>query len=140
MTVELSVRFSWRKIGEVALDGQGKLKFPQAPARPGLYRFDVTGPSGRQAYIGETDTLDRRFQHYRTPGPSQSTNIRLNALMREIVKGGGSVSVAVVTDGVTVALDGGEKAARLELKAERVLLEHAAIYAARALGLPIINA
>lgn len=139
MTVELFVRFSWRKIGGVTLDPQDKLKFPPAPARPGLYRFDFAGAGGSQAYVGETDTLDRRFQHYRTPGPTQSTNIRLNALMREIIKSGGSIGVSIMTDGAIVAMNGGEKPPRLDSKSDRVLLENAAIYAARASGILLVN-
>jgi hypothetical protein len=139
MTVELSVRFSWREIGHVELDPRGKLRFPRAPSRPGLYRFDVAGVSGKRVYIGETDTLDRRFQHYRTPGPSQSTNIRLNALMREVITAGGAVSVSIMTDGAVVAMNGVETPPRLDLKSDRVLLEHAALYAARGAGLALVN-
>ncbi len=140
MKIELSVRFLWRKIGDVEIDRQDKLKFPQAPSHPGLYRFDFTEAGGNQAYVGETDTLDRRFQHYRTPGPTQSTNIRLNALMREIIKSGGSIGVSIMTDGAIVAMNGGEKPPRLDSKSDRVLLEHAAIYAARESGISLVNA
>jgi len=51
----------------------GKLSFPLAPEVPGIYRFDL----GELVYVGETDRLRRRFQHYRTPGP---THIRIFAL------------------------------------------------------------
>ena len=49
-------------VGRVGLDPQGKLTFPRAPSRPGLYRFEFDGAKGSQEYIGETDKLDRRFQ------------------------------------------------------------------------------
>jgi hypothetical protein len=71
MPVEMTLMFEWEPLGRVGLDPQGKLVFPRAPSRPGLYRFEFDGAKGRQEYIGETDTLNRRFQHYRTPGPSQ---------------------------------------------------------------------
>ena len=48
--------------------------------------FVFTGADGIHLYIGETDSLNRRFQQYRTPGPTQTTNIRLNLLMRKIIK------------------------------------------------------
>ncbi len=128
-----------REIGRVSLDAQGKLKFPAAPKRPGLYRFDLTGKIGTQAYIGETDALDRRFQHYRTPGPSQSTNIRLNALMREIIAAGGAIAVAVMDGGAVIIVGGHEMPARLDHKADRVLLEQAAILAARDAGTALVN-
>src|SRR5205807_614480 len=121
--------------GRVTLDSQGKLAFPRAPSRPGLYRFEFDGPKGRHEYIGETDTLDRRFQHYRTPGPSQSTNIRINALMREVVNSKGAVGVSVVVDGARITMGTRTKPPRLQNKSDRVLLEHAAIYVAREAGI-----
>jgi len=139
MRVELSLRFSWRNIGDVELDQQGKLRFPRAPSRPGIYRFDVAGVSGKRAYIGETDTLDRRFQHYRTPGPTQSTNIRLNALMSEVIKAGGRVSVSVMTDGAVVTVNDSETQPRLDIKSDRVMCEQAAIFASRENGLSLVN-
>lgn len=139
MSIELSVRFSWRSVGNVRRDEQGKLVFPRVPSRPGLYRFELDGTAGQQIYIGETDTLNRRFQHYRTPGPSQSTNIRLNALLGEILAASGSVSVAIVIDGAVITIGSMEIPPQLDIKSDRVLLEHAAIYAARASGAPLIN-
>ncbi len=139
MMVDLSVHFSWREIGQVELDSQDKLKFPKSQPRPGLYRFELAKGGVSQTYIGETDTLDRRFQHYRTPGPSQVTNLRLNALMREVIASGGSVAVYVHTEGAVVAIEGDRKPPRLDLKPNRVLLEHAAIYAAREAGSSLLN-
>jgi hypothetical protein len=68
MPVEMTIKFEWNALARVGLDPQGKLAFPRAPSRPGLYRFEFDGAKGRQEYIGQTDTLGRRFQHYRTPG------------------------------------------------------------------------
>lgn len=138
MLVEFTTKFEWHEIGQVMLDAQGKLKFPRAPAHPGLYRFELAGEEGMQVYIGETDTLNRRFQHYRTPGPTQPTNILLNGLMRRTIEAGGSVNVAVVADGIV--LNGGEHAVQLGLKSDRVLLEHAAVFAARTGGARLVNA
>jgi hypothetical protein len=140
MPVEMTIKFEWNALARVGVDPQGKLAFPRAPSRPGLYRFEFDGAKGRQEYIGETDTLARRFQHYRTPGPSQSTNIRLNALMREIIKSNGTVGVSIMFDGAAIAMDGRTKPPRMQNKSDRVLLEHAAIYAAREAGVSIVNA
>src|SRR5258708_7626463 len=138
MSVEMTIKFEWNALGRVGLDPQGKLAFPRAPSRPGLYRIEFDGAKGRQEYIGETDTLDRRFQHYRTPGPSQSTNIRLNALMREVINSNGAVGVSIMIDGATITKDGQTKSSRMQSKSDRVLLEHAAIYAAREAGISIL--
>jgi hypothetical protein len=80
----MTIKFEWNTLARVGLDPQGKLAFPCAPSRPSLYRFEFDGAKGRQEY-GETDTLGRRFQHYRTLGPSQSANVQLNALMHEVI-------------------------------------------------------
>jgi hypothetical protein len=140
LRAEITIIFEWIALGRVALDSQGKLAFPRAPSRPGLYRFEFEGPKGRQEYIGETDTLDRRFQHYRTPGPSQSTNIRINALMREVINSNGAVVVSIVVDGARITMGTRTKPPRLQNKSDRVLLEQAAIYVARQVGISIVNA
>ncbi|MGO8976324.1 MAG: hypothetical protein ACLQNV_22725 [Steroidobacteraceae bacterium] len=136
----MTIKFEWSALARVGLDPQGKLAFPRAPSQPGLYRFEFDGAKGRQEYIGETDTLDRRFQHYRTPGPSQSTNIRLNALMREVINSNGTVGVSIIVDGASVTMDGRTRSPRMQSKLDRVLLEHAAIYAAREAGISVVNA
>jgi hypothetical protein len=139
MPVEMTIRFEWNTLPRVGLDRQGKLVFPRAPSRPGLYRFEIDGAKGRQEYIGETDMLDRRFQHYRTPDPSQSTNVRLNALMREVINSSGAVGVSIMVDGAAITMEGRTRSPRMQSKSDRVLLEHAAIYAAREAGISIVN-
>lgn len=139
MAIEMTINFEWSALGRVSLNSQGKLVFPRTPSRPGLYRFEFDGMKGRQEYIGETDTLDRRFQHYRTPGPTQSTNIRLNALMREVINSNGTVSVSILADGAAITMEGRTRPPRMQSKSERVLLEQAAIYSARDAGVSIVN-
>jgi hypothetical protein len=139
MDAELTIRFEWVKVGPVWIDLLCKLKFPIVPSNPGLYRFEIEDQRGAKEYIGETDLLDRRFQHYRTPGPTQSTNIRLNLLMLETLKANGSVSVSIITDRANFVMDGRASRARMQNKPERVLLEHAAIYIAREAGKSLIN-
>lgn len=139
MDAEVTIRFTWRSIGRVTLDEQTKLKFPHAPALPGVCRFDLAAAGGRQVYIGETDRLDRRFQHYWTPGPTQGTIIRLNRLMREIRHAGGTIEISIVSDEVSVSMNGGVKPARLAVHPDRMLLEHAAIYATRESRVALVN-
>jgi predicted GIY-YIG superfamily endonuclease len=139
LSVDVTVRFEWKVIGYIRLGEGDRLVFPKASSRAGLYRFEIERAQGRAAYIGETDQLDRRFQHYRTPGPSQRTNLRLNALMLEALKAGDAISVAIMTEGAVITLDGREREAHLLEKSERVLLEQAAIYAARDAAIPILN-
>ena len=138
-TVTISVKFQWQPLGQVGLDVRERLVFPKVSSRPGLYSFLIERVGERGIYIGETDQLDRRFQHYRTPGPSQRTNIRLNALMSEALKIGAGISVATMSDGAFVTTNNQDRAADLAQKSERVLLEQAAIYVARTAGLNILN-
>lgn len=138
--VKITVFFEWKPVGKIQLDDDGKLIFPRTSATPGLYRFDLAGPNGTATYIGETDQLARRLQHYRTPGPSQRTNLRLNALMRSALSESRMVSLATITDEICISLDGNERLVDLSRKPERVLLEHAALYEAFASGITILNA
>lgn len=137
--VELSTSFSWVPVGAVSLDDQQKIKFPKTGAQPGLYRFKIISADDRSQYIGESDQLSRRLQNYRTPGPSQQTNLRLNALLIEHLKRGDQVSLSVVIDGVTANCAGREHRVDLSVKSERILLEAAALLNARAAGIPTLN-
>lgn len=134
--VDVAVRFSWRDAGRVVLDGQGKPMFPALPEVPGLYRLTLS--SGLVAvrrpriYIGETDRLRRRLSvNYRSPGPSQATSLRINALLREHLGSGGVVELAIATE-ARCSLNGRSPAA-LDLtgKAGRLLAENAALVPAQ---------
>src|ERR1044071_9357187 len=116
------LRLQWNPVGSVTLDSSGKVKFPSLPTRPGLYQFRIRGPKGDLGrYIGETDKLQRRFAHYRNPGPTQPTNLRLNALLREVLATGGTVEIAIVTDGVFITRDAVQQTADLTNKNTRRL-------------------
>ena len=137
--VDVSIRFAWQATGPVTLDGNGKLSFPKTSHGPGLYRMEIAGGNDTMIYIGEADQLSRRLQHYRTPGPSQRTNLRLNALMCETLANHGTISLAVVTEAVTLRRAGSHHPLNLNSKSERVLLEHAALLEAKASGAHCLN-
>lgn len=122
------VDFSWREIGLLRVDS-GKLRFPEAPEIPGVYRFDL----GDRVYIGEADRLRRRFQHYRTPGPTQATSVRLNAVMLELLRDEAAISVCIIT-AARVEVDGATSPLDLQHKAGRLLVESAALTATRIAG------
>jgi hypothetical protein len=137
--VDLTVTFNWVSLGKITLDENMKIKFPKTGSRPGLYRFEINSADGLTYYIGETDQLQRRMQHDRSPGPSQQTNLRLNALLVAHLKEGEEVSLSVVTDDVAVSCSGHEHTVDLSRKTERLLLESAALMTARAAGAPTLN-
>jgi hypothetical protein len=126
---EISLAFRWEPIGRVSIDEMGKPVFPQAAATPGVYRFEIDGDKAL-VYFGEAADLRRRFSHYRSPGPSQQTNLRIRDLFCRALNasGQGEVSLAHV-----ISFDATERTAHLDLrlKAARVLIESAAIVLAR---------
>ena len=136
---QCDLRFVWVEAGEVTLDTDEKLSFPDVSRHPGLYRFRVEHDGDDLIYIGETEEFKRRFSHYRNPGPSQTTNIRLNKLFRDASQEGRRVFVSVVIDTAWVSTQGVERRADFSVKAERVLLEHAAIVRAKSEGLDVLN-
>lgn len=61
-----------------------------------LYAFIC---DGEVKYIGKTtSTLAGRMKGYRNPAESQTTNIRNNTLIREILEGGGTVDIYALPD------------------------------------------
>ena len=111
-----------------------RIRFPGAPAAPGIYRFDL----GDRVYIGETSQLKRRFQGYRTPGASQATNIRLNSGLTALLQSGRAATAASVTTAV-VDVDGMRVPLDLSYKPARLLVESAALVAERLRGRPVEN-
>jgi hypothetical protein len=49
------------------------------------------------------------------------------------------VGVSIMVNGAAITMDGRTKSPRMQSKSDRVLLEHAAIYAAREAGVSIVN-
>lgn len=136
--VELSVQMQWKRLGAIRLDVGGALAFPPVPQLPGLYRFRLNGASA-QRYVGETMDLRRRFQHYRAPGPTQATNLRINEILRTHLAAGGAIEVDIFTGPVSVRI--GQETSVLDLadKSARRLLEHAALVADGATDIESLN-
>lgn len=133
--IDVAVAFQWTNAGDVLLDAGGRPAFGLLDPAPGLYRITLTdGPAAArpQAYIGETDNLRRRLTtNYRTPGATQKTSLRVNALLRTHLAGGGQVRLAVATEAI-VRLRGSEQPLDLRRKASRLLAENAALVLALA--------
>jgi hypothetical protein len=133
-SVDVRVVFQWSSAGMVELDAGGKPVFAPLEDEPGLYRLTLVGGvagTPPQVYIGETDNLRRRLSsNYRSPGPSQQTSLRVNALLRSHLAAGGQVDLAIATVAV-VHLHGGEQVLDLRRKAGRLLAENAALVLAQ---------
>jgi len=134
--LNLNITGSSNYLGKVRLGEDSKLEFPELSDNPGVYCFTFVKSSGEIThYVGETEKLRRRFRNYRNPGPSQPTNLRLNALMEEILNNGGEVRI----DLITLAESNGNQ---LELrdKISRLLVEQAWLLTIKAEGLSVENA
>lgn len=127
----LAIEFEWQEAGRVTLDAAGGLVFPVLPREPGLYRFWIEGADERPSvYVGEASDLRRRMQHYRTPGVSQATNIRLNELLKTAIAAGSVVALSTLT-AVTVTLNEDEpRGLPLNRRNARLVAEQSAIAAA----------
>ncbi len=135
--MRVTVDLEWESHGEVRIDG-GKLVFPDAPERPGIYRFTFRSASAKSVYIGEADRLRRRFTQYRNPGPTQRTNKRIKTLMESRIKNGGKVELETATQ-IRVDIDGHGVVADLAHCPYRLLAENAALVIAREAGQTVEN-
>jgi hypothetical protein len=142
MNEELSakLRLVWLPVGSTVIDDAGKLKFPRVSTSPGLYRFRISKLNGGAAiYVGETDNLQRRFAHYRNPGPTQATNLRLNAFFLAVISSGGSIEVDIVIDKAWLTWSDVEVKADFRRKSARRLFENLVLCAERADSIEDLN-
>jgi hypothetical protein len=141
MSAELkaTLRLNWRTRGSVRLDSQGKLKFPEFGYEARVYRFSIRKADGsRLEYIGETDNLWQRFTHYRNPGPTQATNLRMNALCKAILSERGEINIDVA-EGAWALENGVEARADFDSKSVRRLFECFALAAGRSVEIGRLN-
>lgn len=133
MSETVDIAFQWRLLGEVTLDGLGKLLFPPASAAPGVYRLEVDHYQA-SVYFGEATDLHQRFGRYRNAGRRQPTNIRIRELLCRVLPSEGRCRVSVAE---ILTFQAGQSTAPLDLrlKAARVLVESAAIILARDEGI-----
>lgn len=96
LSVQTLLDGQFSRIGCWQLDERATLVLAgSAPDVPGVYAFVI---NGHAQYIGVASTsLAKRLYFYRKPGPTQKTNIRMNAALREALAGGRSIDVFVAT-------------------------------------------
>lgn len=138
-TLVCGLGMTWRPLGQVRRDTSGRLTLPKPPAQPGIYCFRVRHDGTERRYIGETDNLARRFNNYRTPGGTQPTNVRINAILLEALCSGAEVSASAVIDGAWVNWGTAPVKADLSNRSARCLFENAAIIESGALEIETLN-
>lgn len=96
LPVQTLIDGQFSRIGCWKLDEGASLALAgSAPDVPGVYAFARDNVA---QYVGlAAASLAKRLYFYRKPGPTQSTNIRMNAALREVLAGGGSIDIFVAT-------------------------------------------
>ena len=136
--MKVCIEFNWEDVGEVRLDSTAKLEFPRLSTRPGVYASRFIGQDRPTIYIGETENIQRRIAHYRNPGPSQQTNIRLNQKIRSHLRANDHVTVHLITR-ARLETDLGSCDLDLTSVFARRLLENATLVAEARSGKPVEN-
>jgi hypothetical protein len=138
-SLEVAVEGVWRSVGSVTVSAEGGLVFPALPSVPGCYRLIWTSPDGvLRVYVGESVDLRRRMRNYERPGVSQRTSLRVNALLADGLRNGDTVEVEML-DAAGLLISGERRPVDLSAKADRVLVEHAALVAVRGSGVEVHN-
>jgi hypothetical protein len=136
--MKVGVQFQWSEAGEIRLDCVGKPEFPKLSATPGVYAFRFASQDGTTVYIGEAENLQRRAAHYRNPGPSQQTNIRLNQRMRSHLTTNGRIFMQLVAE-TRLEINGSVEECDLRNIFARRFLENAALLAIARSGHKVEN-
>lgn len=127
--IECRLTMAWSALGTVAIGDDGRLVFPEISRAPGLYLLEIRRDDIREVYIGEATNLRRRVHNYRSPGPTQETSKRINALLLKVLAEGAEAHVSVSL-AATIDSGSGPEPAGLSSKVVRCLVESAAILAA----------
>lgn len=139
-TALVAIGLGWSKVGPVRLDMYGELAFPSLREEPGLYRFRFTRDGMAHAYVGETNRLRRRLHHYRNPGPSQQTNIRMNILLKKVIQDDIIVEVDVLQSPLaTTNVCSRSEPPDLSIKSDRLILERVALDELRQNNIVVLN-
>jgi hypothetical protein len=126
----LCVEFGWVRAGEVTGStdlGRWPLAFPELRPIPGVYRLVLSGPSGSEVYIGESDDLRRRGRQYRRGDGSQKTSRRVHEHLVARLGDGWAVHMEIVTTARYSLGHGPWLDTNLRLQEHRLLIENAAL-------------
>lgn len=124
--MRISYEFDWQEHGTVSLTDDGRPLLPKLSKEPGIYRMNFRTADKSSVYIGETDNLNRRAYHYRNPGPSQKTSLRINEMLRRELAAGTRIEVSTVTNPV-MEIDGDRVEPDFSRRPYRLLFENAAL-------------
>ena len=139
MSNHIEVRFDWTMVGQITV-AEEDLNWPPMPGGAGVYRYTLRLGDRTRYYVGETDNFRRRFSHYRRPGPSQTTNIRMHQRLRTLLATHGGEAEVAVASNVEYSVNGASvQDLTLPEVFTRRLLENAALVELAAGGHEIVN-
>jgi hypothetical protein len=122
--MQVQADFEWHRLGAVTVVAD-KVTFPSGPAVPGVWRVSV----GQDALHGAAKDLRSAMYALTTPGPTQTTNQRVNDAARAGLTQARLVVVDVVTS-AQVDVHGQQVPLNLDLDDSRAFVKAAAILAA----------
>jgi hypothetical protein len=126
----LCVEFGWARVGEVTGStdlGRWPLAFPELRPTPGVYRLLLSGRSGSEVYIGESDDVRRRGRQYRRGDETQKTSRRVHEHLLARLADGWTVQMEIVTVARYSLGRGPWFDTDLRLPEHRLLIENAAL-------------
>jgi hypothetical protein len=135
--MDVQCRFDWKSVGSIEVDDDG-LRTPSLLTEPGIYLILYRHAGRERRYVGEAANLQRRFAHYRRPGPSQQTNLRMNDRCRRVSAAGGSIELHLAVD-VQLVVDGRTLDADLGSEFVRRFVENAALIEVLATTGEVVN-
>jgi hypothetical protein len=135
--MQLRVEMSWETVGQVTVE-DGLMLTPPMPEAPGVYQWVFHHDDHDRHYVGEADNLDRRFLHYRMPGSSPSTNLRMNESAIRVIGAGGSVDILLARN-IVFSGDDIDGVADLTSPFARRFIKNAALIALVAANCSVVN-
>ena len=131
--MRIAVSFDWAAVGDIHRSPARRLIIPEVAAGPGIYRFRISGGTGAEVYIGESENLRRRMSANYASTHTGQTNVRVREWLHGNLDADRSVELAIVCNAV-LAIDGEPIAADLRQADTRLLIENAALILARRAG------
>jgi DNA-binding CsgD family transcriptional regulator len=131
---QIAVAVMWEDLGEAQRFEQGRLRFPDVPAVPGVYRLRLASGSGHEVWhIG--DAVDLRAALYALEDDLLiRTTSSFNARLRDALAAARSVRLEIATTGVLSSGDGSPRPVDLHRQEDRALLRMVARVGADAEG------
>jgi hypothetical protein len=114
------------------------LELPTLPRQPGVYQWLFRHEGRERCYVGETEDLAQRFVGYHSPGPTQSTNQRMNERARRVLQANGEAEILVL-DTATIVVDGQSAEADLASPFTRKVIENAELVGLLVAGRDVVN-